>query len=83
MSKDVIKTKSENLILLWEHLQMEDKKRKGLTHAKLNNSGTIRDYELRHMILNAKPQFINLESLFESFDSTCKSSFVLINNSIL
>jgi hypothetical protein len=44
MSRDEIKTKSENLILLWEFLKRDDQRRKGETFARNNSSNnTIKD----------------------------------------
>ena len=44
MSRDEIKTKSENLILLWEFLRRDEKSRSGDSFAKNNRDpGTISD----------------------------------------
>lgn len=51
MTKDEIKTKSENLVLLWEFLQRDEKRRSGATFARDNrNPNVISDLEIRNLM---------------------------------
>lgn len=70
MTRDEIKSKSENLVLLWEFLQRDEKRRIGATFARDNRSGKlITDLEIRKLMQNSQPQSMKFDSVFQSQDT--------------
>ena len=65
LTKEELKTKSENLVLLYEYLMREDARREFKGVKALNTRPlTISDAELRELMSQSVPTHLNMNCLF-------------------
>lgn len=78
LTREELKTKSENLILLYEYLTRQDKKSSNANGArsKDNRIAKISDAELRDLVYSTQPSAINISAMFGCADTSSKFIFI-------
>lgn len=73
LTRDELKTKSENLILIYEHLKQIENISLGIGNVKRTKDvSMISDLELRKLMSESQPSVLNANIMYQNTDTSSK-----------